>query len=271
MSNVPNFPVRPVAFRSRSGRVHRLCLLLLLGSAAACAAKPAPVMVPPELAEIVTWLRAHPPAANVLTLTETGAAAVRQAAHTPVVDGQGQLGLLGRDAKALLQTMADKRLDYLLTTEPDLHDAPALTKDKAVLVPSVLQHLISLYGTGTRDPACVDGLQLVATSSAIRNVGGRHLPAAMLFHRVPGARLQLHKLVPGIPVRVETTRTFAGQVFVFDCQTRADATGNLDMRFPYPSLPTAPVRMWTAVSKSGDPIAISAEAVDKGQIVDLSL
>ena len=107
-------------------------------------------------------------------------------------------------------------------------------------------------------------------------MGGRHLPAALLFKRVPGALLRMSKLVPGIPVRVETTRRFAGQVFVFDCQTRADAQGNLALRFPYPALaatadaPAMPVRMWTAMNKMGEPIEISAEAVEKGTELNLT-
>ena len=248
----------------------RLLLLPLLAVLHACSAKAPPPTVPPEWQDVVQWLRAHPPAAGVLTLSDTGAAAVKLAGHTPFQDRQGQAWLLGRDAKALQQAMAAQNLDYLLTTEPDFRDLPELPKDPKVVVPSLLTHLVALYGTGTHDQACVDGLQLVATSSAIRNVGGRHLPSALLFHRVPGALLQLHKLVPGIPVRVETRRTFAGQVFVFDCQTRADTDGNLEMRFPYATLPDGPVRMWTTMSKGGEPLRISAEAVEKGLAVDLT-
>ena len=244
--------------------------LLFLPLLCACTAKPKPVTVPPELHEIVQYLQAHPAAGAILTLADTGAAAVAQAGRTPFQEPAGEAALLARDVTALQQLMEQQHLDYLLTTEPDLHDAPQLTQDKKVLLPSLLTHLMTLYGTGTRDQACVDGLALVATSSVIRNVGGRHLPAGLLWQRVPGARLVLHKLVPGIPVRVETRRTFAGQTFVFDCQKRADNQGNLELRFPYAALADAPVQMWTAMGKVGEPIPVTPEAVVKGLVVDLT-
>jgi hypothetical protein len=243
--------------------------LLLVSLVCACAPKPK-ATVPPELHEIVAYLQAHPTPGAVLTLTDTGAAAVAQAGRSAFVEPAGEAALLARDVTALQQLMDQQHVDYLLTTEPDFHDAPNLTRDKMRLLPSLLTHLVTLYGTGTHDYACVDGLALVATSSAIRNVGGRHLPAGLLWQRVPGARLVLHKLVPGIPVRVETRRTFASQTFVFDCQARADDKGDLEMRFPYAALPDAPVQMWTAMGKVGEPIPVTADAVVKGQIVDLT-
>ena len=244
--------------------------LLLLPLICGCAPRPKAVTVPPELQEMAQWLHAHPTAGGVLTLSATGAATVAQAGHKPFQEAAAQVALLAHDVTPLQQLMAQSHLDYLLTTEPDFHDLPDVRNDKAILAPSVLQHLVTLYGTGTRDRACVDGLQLVAAASTIRNVGGRHLPAALLFKRVPGALLQLHKLVPGIPVRVETRRKFAGQVFMFDCQTRANGTGDLTMRFPYATLPESPVLMWMATSKGGEPIQVSADAVEKGLTVDLT-
>jgi hypothetical protein len=252
---------------TRSPHTFLLLFTLLL----ACQPK-AKVAVPPELTDIATWLKAHPQAASqtrVLTLTDTGAAAALQGGAVPFQESQGQAWLLARDATALVAGMESEGLQYLLTPEPDLHDAPQLPTDKKVLVPSLLRHLQTLYGTGTRDQACVDRLQLVAVSPTTREFGGRHLPAGLLYQRVPGARLHMQKLVPGVPVRVETTRTFAGHVFVFDCQARADAKGELEMRFPYPTLPDARVKMWTAMDKVGDPIEVSAGAVTQGLTVEI--
>ncbi len=265
----------------RPTRCSRPLLLLLLAALTACGQKSKPVAVPAELSAIAQWLHDNPyqaapkeakapPPVRVLTLSDGGAAAVRQAGGEPFQEAQGQAWLLARDVTALMAGMEQEGLHYLLTPEPDLRDAPTLLADKATLVPSVLRHLQTVYGTGTRDQACVNRLQLVAASPAIHDLGGRHLPAALLFRRVPGALLRMTKLVPGIPVRVETTRAFAGQVFVFDCQTRADANGMLEMRFPYASLPDRPVKMWTAVSKGGDVVEISADAVTQGKIVDLT-
>ena len=248
-------------------RLPALTLFLLL-ALTACNTKP-PVTVPAELNEVVQYLTSQPHG-PVVTLTDTGAAAVKQAGHTPLQDDKTQAWLLARNADALLAGMTAAHADYLLTTEPDLHDAPQLPKDKAVILPSLLTHLITLYGTGTRDQACVNQLQLVAASSAIRNVGGRHLPAALLWKRVPGAEVVGHKLVGGIPVRLETTRLISGQVFVFDCQTRADAKGDLTMRFPYAALPDRPIKMWTAMSKAGDAVAVTAEHVAAGGVVDVT-
>ncbi len=251
---------------------HRLLFSLLLVALLACQPK-AKVSVPPELTDIATWLKAHPQPstpARVLTLTDTGVAAALAGGTEAFSDRKAEAWLLARDATSLVAGMEAEKLDYLLTPEPDLRDAPHVPQERAVLVPSLLRHLQTLYGTGTRDQPCVDRLQLVATSPTIRDFGGRHLPAALLYRRVLGAHLRMRHLVPGIPVRVETARKFAGQVFVFDCQTRADAEGNLEMRFPYATLPDAPVLMWTAMSKAGDPVKVSEEDVIAGKTVEIS-
>ena len=261
--------------------LHASLFLLLVGALGACRPAAKPVTLTPELTDLASWLKATPytpapkeakapPPVRVLTLSEMGDAAVRAAGAEPVRTTETEAWLLARDATQLVAGLETAGVHYVLTPEPDLRDARNLPQDKPTLVPSLLRHLQTLYGTGTRDHACVDRLQLIKTSVTIHDFDGRHLPTALLYRRVPGALLHMTKLVPGIPVRVESARRVGDVIFVFDCQARADAKGELNLRFPYPSTPEMPVKMWTAMDKGGDLLTIPADAVLEGKTVEIS-
>ena len=261
-----------------------------------------PSVLPAELTPLTRWLRALPPdqaqkwPGAVLALTASGALAAQEGGH-PSFAGSlhprprwgedlarlraAETWLLAATPQSLQTALVDHHLDYVITGEPDLRDAQFLPLDPSradalplALSRSELRHLQTLYGTATKDRPCVDQLQLVAASDVIRDVGGRHLPAALLYRRVPGARIQLHNRVPGVPLRVVTTRRIGDRVFTFVCDGRVDANGTGEVRFPYPSTPTGSIgvdgtiMLWTALQKAGEPLEISAEAVERGESVN---
>ena len=201
--------------------------------------------------------------------------------------------LFAAQPDALYAGMTQKKLKYLLTTPADAHELRAFQQTTSKPIPdllsadgmqpgiafqhSVLVHLVALYGTATHDAQCLDQLQLVAGSKFLLDMGGRHTPAVQLYQRVPGARVTLHRLVPGTPIRLGTARKLGEQTFVYECHGHADKDGNAELRFPYPDTPTgqvqpaSPILLWTGVAKDPDRLEIQAQDVEQGREVKAPL
>lgn len=166
--------------------------------------------------------------------------------------------LLDPDSTKLLSAMSDLNTPYLLLVPVDggkLYGYYQLTgqepdgvvqldpdTEKWAVGPGFLSttfaQLFAHHGSSLPHRPCVSGLQLLRTSEGSTFLGGRKLPVAQLYRRVPGA-LVYGNAPPGETVRIGVVlHTTAGTNAPFECSTQADEQGQFELRFPYPSDPT---------------------------------
>ena len=267
-------------------------LALLLG---ACHQTPPPAPITVAQSTALSWLRAHPQGKGGVLAVPAVRPHVEAAAGVAAFgdDTQALAWLLTPEPGVLQDAMRAHQLDVvavsalgtpalealvraktpvpakLLTDEPGTPNVrPGLGYQQ-----SLLYRLTALYGTGTTNTKCVDGLQFVGGSSVFADLGGRKTPEVQLYKRVAGAHITGKNLVGGAPVRLMTARIFAGQIFVFECHTRVGADGVLSMRWPYPSDGTADVKvngptwLWIGADKGPQDVHITVADVESGKDV----
>lgn len=206
--------------------------------------------------------------------------------------------LLDADPAALLAAMTDLSTPYLLLIpvdggklygyyrlvgqDPgDVLQLDGGTEQWSVgpgFLRTTFAQLYAHQGSALPERPCVSGLQLVRTSQGTMPLGGRKLPVAQLYRRVPGALLH-GAASPNEEIRVGVIlATTAGSDVPFECSTKADASGRFELRFPYASESGGGVEHLSPIllivgtpgpDNHPTPVSIPAAAVENGRIVEL--
>jgi asparagine N-glycosylation enzyme membrane subunit Stt3 len=208
--------------------------------------------------------------------------------------------LLDPNPAALLESMSTLKTPYLLLIPVDggklfgyyrltgqdpgdvlqLDEASGKWNVGPGFLATTFAQLYAHQGSTLPDRPCVSGLQLIRTSEGAMALGGRSLPVAQLYRRVPGALVR-GQVAPGETVRIGVIlRTTAGTDAPFECRSQAGADGLFEIRFPYASTATEGIQRRSPVllivgTPSADnppaPINIPQDAVENGLIVEMAL
>jgi hypothetical protein len=113
---------------------------------------------------------------------------------------------------------------------------------------------------------------VLAEVRLVDEAGEPRAPRAKLFERVPGARLRVTGIPPGVDVFATTTVvTPLGREFVWRSSARPDPGGSAELRVPYATGANGAVRASAFVVEAGDRrvVSVPGSAVATGSVLNV--